>query len=79
MKKQHLKLLFSPSDLVRYVQSPFASWMQRLCLEVPEKQLLKNSLLIKFLYCFDFSSLIKTLNSPQSRKTFHRFQKRTTQ
>jgi hypothetical protein len=36
MKREQGRLLFSPSDLVRYVQSPFASWMQRLCLEVPE-------------------------------------------
>jgi hypothetical protein len=30
MKREQGRLLFSPSDLVRFVQSPFASWMQRL-------------------------------------------------
>jgi hypothetical protein len=34
MKREQGRLLFSPSDLVRFVQSPFTSWMQRLCLEV---------------------------------------------
>jgi predicted RecB family nuclease len=36
MKKDHLgQLVFSPSDLVRYVGSPFASWMDRYSLENP--------------------------------------------
>jgi predicted RecB family nuclease len=42
MKREQGRLLFSPSDLVRFVQSPFASWMQRLCLEVPETKNLKD-------------------------------------
>jgi hypothetical protein len=42
MKCEQGRLLFSPSDLVRFVQSPFASWMQRLCLEVPETKSLKD-------------------------------------
>jgi uncharacterized protein len=42
MKREQGGLLFSPSDLVRFVQSPFASWMQRLCLEVPQTKLLKD-------------------------------------
>jgi uncharacterized protein len=35
MKKQHGSLIFSPSDLVRYFASPFASWMDRYHLERP--------------------------------------------
>ena len=42
MKKEFHQLVFSPSDLVRYVQSPFASWMERLCLEQPENKSLKD-------------------------------------
>jgi predicted RecB family nuclease len=42
MKKEFHQVVFSPSDLVRYVQSPFASWMARLCLEQPETKLLKD-------------------------------------
>ena len=42
MKREQGRLLFSPSDLVRFVQSPFDSWMQRLCLEVPETKSLKD-------------------------------------
>ena len=30
-------LTFSPSDLVRFVSSPFASWMDRLLVEYPER------------------------------------------
>lgn len=29
------ELMYSPSDLVRYLASPFASWMHRYCLENP--------------------------------------------
>ena len=37
MKKDHLgQLVFSPSDLVRYLGSPFASWMDRYSLENPD-------------------------------------------
>jgi len=37
MKKVHSgKLMFSPSDLIRYMTSPFASWMDRYHLENPE-------------------------------------------
>lgn len=35
MKKQTDQLLYSPSDLVRYLASPFASWMDRYHLENP--------------------------------------------
>src|SRR2546429_3833113 len=35
MKKRSGQLLYSPSDLVRYVASPFASWMDRHYLEKP--------------------------------------------
>ena len=45
MKREQGNILFSPSDLVRFVQSPFASWMQRLCLEVPETKPLKDNTL----------------------------------
>jgi predicted RecB family nuclease len=43
MKRENNALLFSPSDLVRFVQSPFASWMERLCLEDPENKKLKDT------------------------------------
>lgn len=36
MKKQSGSVVFSPSDLVRYFSSPFASWMSRYHLEKPE-------------------------------------------
>src|SRR5436309_13518660 len=35
MKKDSGQLLYSPSDLVRYLASPFASWMDRYYLENP--------------------------------------------
>lgn len=35
MKKQSGSLIYSPSDLVRYFASPFASWMDRYNLERP--------------------------------------------
>ena len=35
MKKHSRQLLYSPTDLVRYLASPFASWMDRYCLENP--------------------------------------------
>ena len=35
MKKRSSKLLYSPSDLIRYLASPFASWMDRYYLENP--------------------------------------------
>lgn len=37
MKKEFGQLLFSPTDLVRYFASPFASWMDRYNLENPGK------------------------------------------
>ncbi len=37
MKKNSEKIIYSPSDLVRYVNSPFASWMDRYYLENPDK------------------------------------------
>lgn len=36
MKKNYDKIIFSPTDLIRYVASPFASWMDRYYLENPE-------------------------------------------
>ena len=33
MKRQGTHIIYSPSDLVRYAQSPFASWMDRYYLE----------------------------------------------
>ena len=35
MKKHSSQFLYSPSDLVRYLKSPFASWMDRYYLENP--------------------------------------------
>lgn len=35
MKRISGQLLYSPSDLVRYLASPFSSWMDRYCLENP--------------------------------------------
>ena len=35
MKKEHSGLIYSPSDLVCYLASPFASWMDRYWLENP--------------------------------------------
>ncbi len=35
MKYVSHKLVFSPSDLIRYLGSPFASWMDRYHLENP--------------------------------------------
>ena len=36
MKKSTGQIIFSPTDLIRYLASPFASWMDRLRLEDPE-------------------------------------------
>ncbi len=36
------ELIFSPSDLTRYIDSPFASWMARHRLEVPESGIEKD-------------------------------------
>ena len=33
MKKDSDRLIYSPSDLIRYLASPFASWMDRYYLE----------------------------------------------
>jgi len=35
MKKQNGAIIFSPTDLIRYFESPFASWMDRYHLENP--------------------------------------------
>ena len=35
MKKRGADIIYSPSDLVRYLASPFASWLDRYCLEYP--------------------------------------------
>ncbi len=37
MQKRGDRLLFSPSDLIQYVQSDFACWMERLALEHPSQ------------------------------------------
>jgi hypothetical protein len=36
-RNQHNELVYSPSDLIRYMESPFASWMERLRLECPDE------------------------------------------
>ncbi len=35
MRKANNQLVFSPSDLITYMESPFDSWMERYCLEFP--------------------------------------------
>ncbi len=37
MIKQRGQLIYSPSDLIRFMESPFASWMERFYLEYPEQ------------------------------------------
>ena len=37
MYKQHGQFHFSPSDLTRYMESPFASWMDRFAVEYPDQ------------------------------------------
>ncbi len=37
MYKKHGRLYFSPSDLTRYMESPFASWMDRFAIECPQQ------------------------------------------
>lgn len=37
MKKQQGSILYSPTDLIRFMESPFASWMERLRLEDPTR------------------------------------------
>ena len=37
MYKQHGQFHYSPSDLTRYMESPFASWMDRFSVESPEQ------------------------------------------
>ena len=37
MHFQHGTIIFSPSDLTRFMESPFASWMDRLYLEFPDR------------------------------------------
>jgi predicted RecB family nuclease len=36
MKKQSGSIIYSPTDLIRYLASPFASWLDRYCLENPD-------------------------------------------
>ena len=36
MKKQSGIIIYSPSDLIRYLASPFASWLDRYHLENPD-------------------------------------------
>ena len=35
MKKESGTIVYSPSDLIRYMASPFASWLDRYNLENP--------------------------------------------
>ena len=35
MRYEGSRLIYSPSDLLRYLESPFASWMDRCYLENP--------------------------------------------
>lgn len=37
MYKQHGQFHYSPSDLTRYMESPFASWMDRFSIEYPDQ------------------------------------------
>jgi uncharacterized protein len=37
MHKQHGQFHFSPSDLTWYMESPFASWMDRFSIEHPDQ------------------------------------------
>lgn len=37
MQKRNGKIIYSPSDLIRYMESPYASWMDRFYLEFPDK------------------------------------------
>src|SRR6266404_7263759 len=37
MKKESGQIIYSPSDLIRYLASPFASWLDRYHLEKPEE------------------------------------------
>ena len=37
MRKLNDQILYSPSDLIRFLESPFASWMERARLEDPKK------------------------------------------
>lgn len=37
MKNQQVSILYSPTDLIRFMESPFASWMERLHLEEPTR------------------------------------------
>lgn len=37
MRKQAENIVYSPSDLVRFMESPFASWVARAVLENPYK------------------------------------------
>jgi uncharacterized protein len=35
--KKNGTLFYSPTDLIRFMESPFATWMERLHLEFPSK------------------------------------------
>jgi len=35
-KNNQNNIIFSPSDLTVFMDSPFASWMERLCIESPD-------------------------------------------
>ena len=37
MRKHQGRILYSPTDLIRFMESPFASWMERLRLEDPAR------------------------------------------
>ena len=37
MHKKHGQFYYSPSDLTQYMESPFASWMDRFAIECPEQ------------------------------------------
>jgi len=37
MQKEQNRLIYSPSDLTRFMESPFASWMDRLYREHPDR------------------------------------------
>jgi uncharacterized protein len=37
MRKSQGTILYSPTDLIRFIESPFASWMEHLRLEDPTR------------------------------------------
>lgn len=64
MKREGKSLVFSPTDIVRYVASPFASWMDRYALEypgtlTPDKETEDQKLIAKTGYDHEKAELVK--------------------